>query len=387
MITSVPFIFSSLPPNQQTMTKNLNDFSSKVTQKILKLKTNTNTPHPSSCRIKKVNRFLPCLAKQNKKSLISHIYFFLIAKKSCSKKEGLKSKKIKLNPSSCLPAKSKKASFSLLFKKAREKRELFSINFYCQLGAPSFPHEFKKFTDEQISYLTTEAYLTACQQRNLQNPLERMRFVATLKKSLLPLKTVALPAFFNRNLVINKPLASDALTIMKKFYADNYTLNADETVPALIKNRGYLSKENSVHQMLILHSKKSQKIKGAIHYRIDYEAKKALACYVYSLKVTTDKRRQGYGSLLLTYVIQDAKEKGCSAVRLKSSEGAFFYYVNLGFIVDTEEVESYEQWNDSSNEEKLDLACMQDYQLILELKEPHVQNILDERLEQILEKN
>ncbi|WP_068470072.1 GNAT family N-acetyltransferase [Candidatus Protochlamydia phocaeensis] len=328
---------------------------------------------PSSLRLKKIAKPLP-----TKGSLLDNPR--LIALKNSSffhRKQARFERKLSIQ-------RTKQMKMQKLFRSARNQYSPSELTF--TLMAPSWKNveKVKTFSSPQLNYLASHFYSLFCQKHAYYdchfNPLPEF-----VKTDHLAMKTVILPAFFNRGVAFCFPRPSESEKIITSFYVHDFAFNKREKLARLISQQGILKTAHSDHQLIVLYNTSTTPL-GVIHFKIKEAASRSF-CYIYSLKVAEEDeenpqyRQKGYGSLLLSYAIKVAQDNNCSSIKLKSSEEALGFYFKFGFMADSAELESYDEWMDKDESEKLSLAEDQDHELILELNEDQVQTQIEDCLE------
>jgi GNAT superfamily N-acetyltransferase len=263
------------------------------------------------------------------------------------------------------------------FDRMRAKLEPSEIKFQYDQSFPSL-RNLGKMSDltPQVSRVTSYFYTLFCKNR-YKNSNAKLALDPNYTNQGV-MDKVVLPAFFNRKVVICPPLPQEAAQILRNLYMSDLDDPIPEEVKTLLLKQGYLMFPEVLHRVVVLVDCISQSLLGAIHFTI---RSNPMHCRVKSLAITPSAQGKKYGSLLLSYAIQTAKENKCSSISLKSSEEAIDFYLKFGFMVNSPTIESFDDWDSLNAEEQQSLIVDHDNELLLEFFEDAVESRLEEMLD------
>jgi predicted GNAT family N-acyltransferase len=250
--------------------------------------------------------------------------------------------------------------------------------------APSFSIQ-KTYSKEQVSEVASKVYSDFCQKRYVNNELPLA--LQNDYVNSLAMKSVVLPAVFNRNIFICPPIPQESKKIIKHFYVDDFAIDHRHELNNILSNQGYLQINGETHRIVVLKDSSASHTLGAIHFRIIHQAERKFYCVIQSLKVGKAERGKGYGKLLLAFAIKIAKENECNEIKLKSSDEAKVFYSKFGFRADSKMDDSLEEWQNLEHDVKESILQDCDNQMILEFNDPLADELIEEQIESAMQNN
>lgn len=185
-----------------------------------------------------------------------------------------------------------------------------------------------------------KSYITAFQESSKVGSLPEKMFIESKC-----FKKIILPVFSRRHIMIRPPFRHEF---------ESLRFTGITNLKGLVKENSFFKDRSGKNRTILIIENMKKQILGAIYFFFKkvYDEGDLRYCFISSLNIDSEARRQGLGSLLLGCAILEGMENNCHSFSLTTTSSGAPLYAKFGFHLDWDLV-SKNIWNGYSKDERI----------------------------------